>query len=223
MNRRAYFVVVTLAIVAAPWSVSAQNDGATLVVPPRIVASPPVKEPSAEPSEEFNPASEPEALPPEIATQPMKGVPYLGASIEYIESNDAPGAEVRGLEIVNVDPDSPAEQAGLRGRGQQTKLGVSGETAGAMMPPLDLILMPLLKKAGKLGEDGDLIIAIDDNRVEGPDALEMALQTLKSGDTIYFTIIRQHQSGQHETLKVPVKLGAPRDLSSGADPFAQAH
>jgi S1-C subfamily serine protease len=82
--------------------------------------------------------------------------------------------------------------------------------------------MPLLKKAGKLGADGDLIVAIDDNRVEDADALETALQALKPDDTLYLTIVRQHQDGQHETLKLPVKVDAPRDLSRDSDPFARA-
>jgi len=137
-------------------------------------------------------------------------LPYLGISVQYIVSNDTRGPEVRGLEVVGVDPASPAEQAGLRGRGQLTKLGASGATAGALMAPLDLIIMPLLKRAGDLGEDGDLIIAIDDNRVEAEGDLRNALAALKPGDVIYLTLVRQHQGGLHETLKLPVRLGAPR-------------
>ncbi len=137
-------------------------------------------------------------------------LPYLGLAVQYIESNDVPGKEVRGLEVVGVDPNSPAEAGGIRARGRLTKLGASGATAGALMPPLDLVVMPLLKKAGKLGADGDLIIAIDDNRVEAEDDLKTALQTLRPGDVIYLTVVRPHLDGMHETLKLPVKLGVPR-------------
>ena len=47
-----------------------------------------------------------------------------------------------------------------------TKTGATGATAGALVPPLDLVIMPLLEKSGQLGAPGDLIIAIDDKRVE---------------------------------------------------------
>jgi len=90
------------------------------------------------------------------------------------------------------------------------KKRLNGATAGALMPPLDLVVMPLLKKAGKLGADGDLIIAIDDNRVEAEDDLKNALQTLRPGDVIYLTVVRPHLDGMHETLKLPIKLGQPR-------------
>ena len=46
-----------------------------------------------------------------------------------------------------------------------TKLGATGATAGALMAPLDIVMMPLLKKSGQLGQTGDLILEIDDQRV----------------------------------------------------------
>ncbi|MGH7837325.1 MAG: PDZ domain-containing protein, partial [Candidatus Binataceae bacterium] len=185
------------------------------------------------PADQFNasttaPTASQDELPPAEA-----GLPYLGVSVQYIESNDTPGAEVHGLEVVRVDPNSPAEKAGLRGQGELTKMGASGATAGEMMAPLNLILMPLLKKAGELGDDGDMIVAIDDTRVDNDSALANALQPLKPGDTIYLTIVRLHQDSRHETLKVPIKLGAPRDATghlvddsaglSGSRPTVPAH
>jgi S1-C subfamily serine protease len=121
---------------------------------------------------------------------------------------------VHGLEVVGVDSNSPAERSGLRGRGTMTKLGASGATAGALMPPLDLVVMPLLKKSGQLGEGGDLIVAIDDKRIDSEADLETELDMLKPGDTIYFTIERARRDDSRETLKIPVKLG---DASRSAD------
>jgi S1-C subfamily serine protease len=146
-------------------------------------------------------------------------LPYLGIDVQYIVSDDLRGHEVHGLEVVAIDPASPAEQAGLHGRGQMTKLGATGATAGALMAPLDLIIMPLLKKAGDLGEDGDLIIAIDDNRVESDSDLKNDLGALKPGDIIYLTVVRQHKDGAHETLKLPVRLAAPRLSLRDASPI----
>jgi len=90
-----------------------------------------------------------------------------------------------------------------------TKLGASGATAGALMAPLDIALMPLLKKTGQLGQTGDLIVAIDDRRVAGEADLQTALGDSKPGDTIYLTVVRLASNGAHKTIKIPVKLGNP--------------
>src|SRR5229473_5166392 len=205
----------------SPASADAASDrvGGTLEVPPRISAPPSAPEDQAEPTspESANVAPDSDQVGDTLAPTPSLSnnaaavrLPYLGLAVQYIESNDVPGKEVRGLEVVGVDPNSPAEAGGIRARGRLTKLGASGATAGALMPPLDLVVMPLLKKAGKSGADGDLIIAIDDNRVEAEDDLKTALQTLRPGDVIYLTVVRPHLDGMHETLKLPVKLGQPR-------------
>lgn len=136
-------------------------------------------------------------------------LPYLGVSVQFIVADDSSQKRVQGFEIVSVDPQSPAEAAGLRPRRTLSPLAATGTTVGQLAPPFDLIVMPLLKKAGKLGADGDLIIAIDDNLVLTPDDLRTALASSKSGDIIYLTVLRPHPDGSHETLKLPVKLGGP--------------
>jgi hypothetical protein len=140
---------------------------------------------------------------------PRPNLPYLGISVQQIESHSTPGRDVEGLEIVSIDPDSPAERAGLKGRGAMTKLGASGATAGALMAPLDIALMPLLKKTGQLGQTGDLIVAIDDRRVAGEVDLQTALADSKPGDTIYLTVVRLGGDGARKTLKIPVRLANP--------------
>jgi hypothetical protein len=207
-----------------PAEAASDRVGGTLEVPPRIGASPPAQEDQVDPAQVEPPSPESADIAPgsdQVGDSPalttsvshnaaaVARLPYLGLAVQYIVSNDVPGKEVHGLEVVGVDPNSPAEAGGLHARGPLTKLGASGATAVALMAPLDLIVMPLLKKAGKLGADGDLIIAIDDNRVEAEDDLKTTLQTLRPGDVIYLTVVRPHLDGMHETLKVPVKLGAP--------------
>jgi S1-C subfamily serine protease len=137
---------------------------------------------------------------------PRPTPPYLGISVQRIESHATPGHDLEGLEIVGVDPGSPAERAGLKSRGGMTRLGASSATAGALIAPLDIALMPLLKKTGQLGQSGDIIVAIDDRRVMGEVDLETALADLKPGDTIYLTVVRLANNGK-KTIRVPVKLG----------------
>lgn len=199
---------------------SAQSESdRTLEVPSRIVQPAPAPNQASGANEQnpnnadSNDESEGASAEEAHASAVSDAVPYLGLSVQYIVSEGFDGREVHGLEVVGVDPNSPAEEAGIRAQGTPTKLGASGATAGAMMPPLDLIVMPLLKRAGELGQTGDLIVAIDDNRVSSPDDLKTALETLKAGDVIYFTLVRAHRNAPPETLKLPVKLGAPRDAS----------
>jgi len=197
----------------------------TLEVPPRLVAPPPPP-PSTQDQAPDNAASSGTGAlgsPSDYASAnstPKR--PYLGLSIQYIQSDSTPGRDVRGLEVVSLDPNSPAERAGLRARGSMTELGASGATAGNLLPPLDLVFMPLLKKSGQLGLPGDLIIAIDDKRIEGEVDLQDALDSSKPGDTIYFTIVRSAQDGSHETMKIPVKLGDPGQVVENASVAASS-
>jgi hypothetical protein len=144
-----------------------------------------------------------------VSNAPRQELPYLGIAVQRIESHSTPGRDIEGLEIVSVDSDSPAERAGLKGRAAMTKLGATGATAGALMAPLDIALMPLLKKAGQLGQTGDLIVAIDDRRVTGEVDLATALGDSKPGDTIYLTVVRLAGDRAHKTIKIPVRLGKP--------------
>jgi S1-C subfamily serine protease len=130
-----------------------------------------------------------------------------------VETHDPPWRTVQGLEVVSVDPGSPADHAGLKGRGAMTSVGETGATASTMMAPLNLIVMPLLKKSGSLGASGDLIVAIDDHRVDRADALKNALDGAKPGDTLYLTIVRT-ADGQKTTTKLPVKLAATRQAGA---------
>jgi S1-C subfamily serine protease len=95
-------------------------------------------------------------------------------------------------------------------------MGETGATASTMMAPLNLIVMPLLKKSGSLGTSGDLIVAIDDRRIDRADALKEALDSDKPGDTIYLTIVRAGTGSQNGTVKLPVKLVAAKASGIGA-------
>jgi hypothetical protein len=184
----------------------------TLEIAPRVPPPPPATLPDSEP--DSNPTFNDVSAPPDTAKAVSQSTPsanpsrpYLGIGVQTIYSNDRPGGLVSGLEVVSVDRNSPAAIAGLRGRGKMTSVGESGATVGALMPPLNLFVMPLLKKTGSLGEGGDLIVAIDDRRVANDFDLQSELESLKPGDTIYLTIVRPTKDGPQQTLKVPIKLG----------------
>ncbi|MBF6559042.1 MAG: PDZ domain-containing protein [Candidatus Binataceae bacterium] len=208
-----------------PGAADSTNDGSdqTLEIAPRIPAPPPpasASTPAVGNSGAAGDASAPDDASgaPDTSTADLSGGapadgtaaepqhPYLGVAVQTIFSDDQPGRVITGLEVVSVDPGSPAQQAGLLGRTQMTSVGASGATAGALIPPLDLLMMPLLKKAGSLGKGGDLIVAVDDRRVTNDLDLQDELAALKPGDVIYLTIERAAADGTKRTLKLPVKL-----------------
>ena len=213
---------------ASASSVVAQaGSDQTLEIAPRVAPPPPAAEPLPEPTEDANlndHAASPDDANAIVQSTPPGNAsrPYLGIGVQSIYSNDRPGRVIAGLEVVSVDRNSPAAIAGLHGRGKMTAVGESGATVGAMMPPLNLFVMPLLKKTGSLGEGGDLIVAIDDRRVSNDLDLQSELASLKPGDTIYLTIVRATKDGPQQTLKVPIKLGDASKAVANADENAGA-
>jgi hypothetical protein len=139
--------------------------------------------------------------------------PYLGISVLYTVSTRA-GQQVSGLEVMDVDADSPASRAGLKSRTPMTTIGASGATAGELLGPLDAALRPLLVKSGQLGQDGDLIVAIDDHRVTSDSDLPDHLSRLHPGDIIYLTVLRQQRDGSYKAVKLPVTLGDPKSTNA---------
>jgi S1-C subfamily serine protease len=125
--------------------------------------------------------------------------------------------EEHGLEVVSLDPNSPAAQAGLKSSTGMTAAGAAGSTASSMLGPLNLLVMPLLAKGGALGQGGDLIVAVDDRRVRSQGDLDDAMAHLKPGDTMYLTVIRP-VGNAHKTMKIAVKVGAVGEPIANAAP-----
>jgi len=208
---------------AAPPSSAKPQDERSLEIAPQVSAPlplPPVEVPAQatrQPSDEEGsydqhqrPGQEP---PPKIAEK----LPYLGLVVEYTAKTFA-GQEDHGLEVISVDSDSPAERAGLKGRGSITPLGAAGVTAGALLGPLTLGVLPLLQKSGQLGKDGDLIVAADDRRLRSEFDLQDELRKLKPGDTIYLTVVRASSDGARQTLKIPVRIGGQSSEAAAQAP-----
>lgn len=153
-------------------------------------------------------------------------LPSLGINVKWTTKCYL-GKEEHGLEVINVDPNSPAAKAGVQGATGSTALGAAGATAGALLGPLELVVVPLLNTTGQLGQSGDLIVAVDDHRVRSELDLEDELAKLKPGDTMYLTVLRPIPgSANHRTLKIQIRVGEPFDTaqqSLPSDPLGAEH
>jgi hypothetical protein len=142
--------------------------------------------------------------------------PYLGLTVKYATQCYL-GMEEHGLEVLNVDPNSPAAQAGLRPRTDLTAVGAAITTLSAILPGGTLLANKALAPTGAVGTGGDLIVAVDDKRVRDQGDLEAALSRLKPGDTMYLTVIRP-EGNSHKTMKIAVHLGAVGEPLANAGP-----
>ena len=142
--------------------------------------------------------------------------PYIGISVEY-STHCYAGAEEHGFEITTVYPGSPAARAGLQATTPSTPMGDLKMLGSILFPPVALYTVPLLRRSGALGMDGDLIVAVDDQRVRSKGELLKALGNLKPGDTTYFTIIRPIPGGSHKTMRIALHID--REVDANGNPY----
>jgi S1-C subfamily serine protease len=109
--------------------------------------------------------------------RPRLGVTVVQVAGDYADALHLPSRG--GLLIQEVDADSPASRAGLRGGRQEVQIGNAQVLVG-----------------------GDLIMSIDGQPVDRDDAISRALAHKRSGDTLELTIFRNGR-----TTNVRVKLG----------------
>ena len=108
--------------------------------------------------------------------------PKLGVSVVPISGDYADALRLPtqgGLLIQEVDADSSAARAGLRGGRQEVQIGNAQLLVG-----------------------GDLIMSIDGKPVERDDAISRALATKRTGDTLELTIFRNGK-----TTNIRIRLG----------------
>lgn len=153
--------------------------------------------------------------------------PYLGITVAY-RSMCFNGGEEHGLEVLTVDPNGPAAQAGVHAQSGVSAMGAAVTTLSALLPGGSLIANKALESSGAMGQYGDLIVAIDDKRVRDQSDLQSAMSHLKPGDTMYLTVIRangMHETGPHPpAMKIAVRVGAvgePIANATGGNGFAQ--
>ncbi|HTW67156.1 MAG TPA: trypsin-like peptidase domain-containing protein [Bryobacteraceae bacterium] len=108
--------------------------------------------------------------------RPKLGVSVVPISGDYADALNLPTQG--GLLIQNVDPDSAAARAGLRGGRQEVQIGNAELLIG-----------------------GDLIMSIDGQPVDRDDAIARALARKRTGDTMELTIFRNGR-----TINVRVRL-----------------
>ncbi|HTC33003.1 MAG TPA: trypsin-like peptidase domain-containing protein [Bryobacteraceae bacterium] len=109
--------------------------------------------------------------------RPKLGVSVVPISGDYADALSLPTQG--GLLIQEVDADSAAARAGLRGGRQEVQIGNAQVLVG-----------------------GDLIMSIDGQPVERDDAISRALAKKRTGDTLELTIFRNGR-----TINVRIKLG----------------
>jgi PDZ domain-containing protein len=129
----------------------------------------------------------------------------LGIQVKYTDYCFK-GAEEHGLEVTSIDRNSPAEQAGLKATGDKGGLIAAAETASALLGPVQLLTNHFMEKAA-MANRGDLIVAIDDQRVRSAADFNDAMAKARPGDTLYLTVIRPLSGGSHATMKIAVKVG----------------
>jgi len=150
--------------------------------------------------------------------------PYLGITVQYV-TKCYQGGEEHGLEVLTIDPNSPAAQAGLQARSGMTAIGAAVSTLTGILPGGSILAGKALATSGAMGQGGDLIVAVDDKRVRDQSDLETAMSRLKPGDTMYLTVIRPDGADErapHKTIKIAVHVGAVGEPIANAGPAGSA-
>jgi hypothetical protein len=146
--------------------------------------------------------------------------PYLGITVQYV-TKCYMGGEEHGLEVLTVDPNSPAARAGLQAQSGMTAVGAALSTLSGIVPGGSILASKALATSGAMGQGGDLIVAVDDKRVRNQGDLENAMARLRPGDTMYLTVIRPNGTDEHAphaTLKIAVRVGAVGEPIANAAP-----
>jgi len=113
------------------------------------------------------------------------------------------GRQVDGLLVVGVQSNSSAAKAGIQAghRAAHDVLEGAAVAASLVFPPA-VLAVPVIETI-QLGENYDMIIGVDGNRVTNFMDFEDQLRDAQPGETVYLNILR---SGKR--LQVPVKMPA---------------
>jgi len=125
----------------------------------------------------------------------------LGVELQEGARRTKNGREVDGLLVVALQPGSPAELAGVQAghRVAHDVLEGAAVAASLVFPPA-VLAVPVIETI-QLGENYDLIIGVDGNRVTNFMDFQDQLRDAQPGETVYLNILR---SGKR--LQVPVQM-----------------
>jgi len=125
----------------------------------------------------------------------------LGISVEEGQRKLKSGRVVDGLLVIDVQAGSPAAKAGLCGGHQVAHDVIEGAVvAAAMFFPPAVLAVPVIESV-QLGENFDLIIGIDGERVTNFIDFEDRLRDAEPGEVVYLSVVR---GGKR--LQVPVTV-----------------
>ena len=211
---------------ANPGTVGQGGSDATLEIAPQPgLAAPKPGVQEIPGGRNFNPGENNASIEPNFRPKTENGTgdsnrphsrPYLGITVQYTTECYL-GMEEHGLEVLTVDPNSPAAQAGLQARSGMSAVGAAVSTLTGILPGGSILANKALSSSGAMGHGGDLIVAVDDRRVRDQSDLENAMARLKPGDTMYLTIIRP-EGNSHKTIKIAVRVGAVGEPIANAAP-----
>ncbi len=120
---------------------------------------------------------------------------YLGITYDTSPSCRYPA----GVRVKGMFEGSPAQRAGLRAEGKvRWYHALTGLLAISPVAPLAI---PLIMSADKDSGPGDIILAVDGERVRKREEFEQTMGRFQPRDVVYFSVLRKGS-----ILQVPIKL-----------------
>jgi S1-C subfamily serine protease len=136
---------------------------------------------------------------------------YLGITYDTSPSCRYPA----GVRVTGMFEGSPAQRAGLRADGKvQWQHAIAGLLA---LSPAALLAIPLIMSADKDSGPGDIVLAVDGERVRRREEFEQTMRRFEPGDVVYFSVLRRGS-----ILQVPVKLEEYPSTSEPSVSLAEA-
>lgn len=126
----------------------------------------------------------------------------IGLELREARRTLASGEAADGLLILKVIQGSPAAMAGLHGYHQAIHSALTGAAiAAAMVFPPAILAVPVVVNA-QVGENYDLIIGVDGDRVTNFLDFEDRMRDVRGGELVYFSVVRNGYRKQI-TVKIP--------------------
>jgi S1-C subfamily serine protease len=126
----------------------------------------------------------------------------LGVMLREATGAFKSGASVKGLLITRIMHGSPAARAGLSAINDASRKVATGiVVAASLIFPPAMMAIPLV---ATLGQNGDLIIAIDSCRVKNAADFEEQMTDSQPGEIVYLTVVRDGNRVQ-VAVQLPAK------------------